>query len=111
MPAILVETAFISNSSDANLLNTRQDDFANAIFNEILNYFNMSISTSTILDQINNSGFAELFGVKFTQTLQEKILLKLDQLKLNFLLHEVVAIMEKLLQILKMVVLIVVHSK
>ena len=83
MPAILVETAFISNSSDANLLNTRQDDFANAIFNEILNYFNMSISTSTILDQINNSGFAELFGVKFTQTLQEKIIAQAGPIKVK----------------------------
>lgn len=83
MPAILVETAFISNSSDANLLNTRQDDFANAIFNEILNYFNMSISTGTILDQINNSGFAELFGVKFTQTLQEKIIAQAGPIKVK----------------------------
>ena len=80
MPAILVETAFISNSSDANLLNTRQDDFANAIFNEILNYFNMSISTSTILD---HSGFAELFGVKFTQTLQEKIIAQAGPIKVK----------------------------
>lgn len=39
MPAILVETAFITNSGDANLLKNRQDDFANAIANEILNYY------------------------------------------------------------------------
>lgn len=39
MPAILVETAFISNSSDANLLRNRQDDFAAAIANEIIKYF------------------------------------------------------------------------
>ncbi|WP_404450227.1 N-acetylmuramoyl-L-alanine amidase [Sutcliffiella horikoshii] len=31
MPAILVETAFLSNSSDANLLRTRSNDFATAI--------------------------------------------------------------------------------
>ncbi len=39
MQAILVETAFISNSSDAELLRSRQDDFATTIANEILNYF------------------------------------------------------------------------
>ena len=39
MPAILVETAFISNSSDANLLNTRQSDFATTISEQIYNYF------------------------------------------------------------------------
>ncbi|WP_343019622.1 N-acetylmuramoyl-L-alanine amidase, partial [Clostridium celatum] len=38
MPAILVETAFISNSGDANLLKTRQDDFAKAIAIQICNY-------------------------------------------------------------------------
>ncbi|MBU3106206.1 N-acetylmuramoyl-L-alanine amidase, partial [Clostridium gasigenes] len=35
MPAILIETAFIDNSSDANLLSTKQDDFALAIANQI----------------------------------------------------------------------------
>ena len=38
MPSILVETAFISNSSDANLLNTRQADFSVTIANSILSY-------------------------------------------------------------------------
>ncbi|HAK42007.1 MAG TPA: hypothetical protein DCM59_03905, partial [Clostridium sp.] len=37
MPAILVETSFINNPSEANLLRNRQDDFANVIANEILN--------------------------------------------------------------------------
>ena len=37
MPAILIETAFISNSSDANLLKNRQDDFVVAIANTIMN--------------------------------------------------------------------------
>ncbi|MGL4874861.1 MAG: N-acetylmuramoyl-L-alanine amidase family protein [Clostridium sp.] len=41
MPAILVETAFIDNSSDASLLNTRQDDFVLAIANEICSYLNV----------------------------------------------------------------------
>lgn len=37
MPAILVETAFISNSNDATLLRTRQDEFASTISNQIIN--------------------------------------------------------------------------
>lgn len=36
MPAILVETAFIDNSSDGNKLITKQDDFASAICNAIV---------------------------------------------------------------------------
>lgn len=57
MPAILVETAFISNSSDANLLNTRQADFSIAIANSILSYFNKkTINTSYILSQAKNIG-------------------------------------------------------
>ncbi len=36
MPAILVETAFINNTSDANLLKNRQGDFAQVIADEIL---------------------------------------------------------------------------
>ena len=59
MPAVLVKTAFISNSSDANLLNTRQDDFANAIANQILNYF--GVSNSTIKDILKKSGNYGLF--------------------------------------------------
>lgn len=38
MPAILVETAFINNFSDANLLRNRQYDFSIVIANEILKY-------------------------------------------------------------------------
>lgn len=39
MPAILIETAFISNSSDAILLKDNQDDFVNAIAQQIIKYF------------------------------------------------------------------------
>ena len=82
MPAILIETAFIDNSSDANLLRARQDDFATAISNEICAYLNI---TNTPIDPIkpidpiaiiNNTGFAKDFGVKFTQTNEEKIIAK-----------------------------------
>ena len=52
MPAILVETAFISNSSDANLLNTKQSDFANAIFNEIYNYFRNPVTNISLINEL-----------------------------------------------------------
>lgn len=40
MPALLVETAFISNFNDANLLRGKQDEFAKIIADEIIKYFN-----------------------------------------------------------------------
>lgn len=42
MPAILIETAFISNEKDNNILQTKQDDFALAIANGILSYLGES---------------------------------------------------------------------
>lgn len=39
MPAILIETAFISNALDASLLKNKQDDFASAICNEVCSYY------------------------------------------------------------------------
>ena len=39
MPAMLIELAFITNTKDANLLETRQYDFAKAIYEGILEYF------------------------------------------------------------------------
>ena len=52
MPAILVETAFISNSSDANLLNTRKDDFASAIFNEIYTYLGKPVTNISLINEL-----------------------------------------------------------
>ena len=40
MPAVLVETAFIDNAEDAELLANRQDDFARAIARGITDYMN-----------------------------------------------------------------------
>ncbi len=40
-PAILVETAFITNEYDINLLRTHSDDFAYAIFEGTLKYLNI----------------------------------------------------------------------
>ncbi|WP_338631928.1 peptidoglycan-binding protein [Clostridium baratii] len=45
MPAILVETAFISNSSNASKLKSRQYDFASAIASQILGHSNDGTST------------------------------------------------------------------
>lgn len=42
MPAILIETAFITNKTDAEKLKNRQDDFVSAIYEEICNYYNIS---------------------------------------------------------------------
>ena len=42
MPAVLVETAFIDNSGDSELLNNRQDDFANAIFTAVIGTGNIN---------------------------------------------------------------------
>jgi hypothetical protein len=41
MPAILIETAFITNKTDAEKLKNRQDDFVSAIYEEICNYYNI----------------------------------------------------------------------
>ena len=39
MPAVLVETAFIDNAHDANLLREREDDFARAIARGISDFY------------------------------------------------------------------------
>ena len=39
MPAVLVELGFISNPSDANLMNTQPELFATGLYNGILEYF------------------------------------------------------------------------
>ena len=41
MPATLVELGFISNPTEANLMNTRPDLYARGIYNGILNYFGL----------------------------------------------------------------------
>ena len=44
MPAILVETAFISNSKEAELLLNKQSDFAKAIFEGVCEYLGIDIN-------------------------------------------------------------------
>ncbi|EHL20282.1 hypothetical protein HMPREF9628_00127 [Peptoanaerobacter stomatis] len=41
MPAVLVETAFISNAEDSKILKTKQSEFAKAIYKGILDYFSI----------------------------------------------------------------------
>jgi len=66
MPSILVETAFISNSSDANLLNTRQADFSVTIANSILSYFSKkTIDISYVLSQAKNIGLLKGTSLEF----------------------------------------------
>jgi hypothetical protein len=47
MPAMLIELAFITNPSDAKLLKNKQDDFVEAIFNEICKNYNITIKATT----------------------------------------------------------------
>ena len=41
MPAILIETAFISNAEDANKLTNKQEKFAETIFAELADFYNL----------------------------------------------------------------------
>lgn len=50
-PAVLVETAFISNQSDAELLATCQDDFARAIARGITDYLTFAQPIPDVVDQ------------------------------------------------------------
>lgn len=74
MPAVLIETAFIDNSEDADKLNNRQNDFANAICDAIVGDGNVPTEPSTSIEELNNIGFAKKFGVEFA-TLGEEILI------------------------------------
>lgn len=47
-PAISVETAFITNENDVQLLRNRGDDFARAIFEGVLEYLNMDVNNCKI---------------------------------------------------------------
>lgn len=54
MPAMLIELAFITNPSDAQLLKNKQDDFAKAIFNEICKNYNIKKVLETTADIVND---------------------------------------------------------
>lgn len=50
MPAVLVETAFISNANDANLLVEREDDFARAIARGVTDYVQIKKPLPDVID-------------------------------------------------------------
>ena len=60
MPAVLVETAFISNIEDSKILKAKQSEFATAICKGICSYFGITITktgqTITKIDEKNTSG-------------------------------------------------------
>ena len=67
-PAILVETAFIDNVSDAELLKNRQNDFAQAIFEGICKYLGITVKTALTLSEMkayiaSKCGFSDPQGV------------------------------------------------
>lgn len=53
MPAVLVETAFISNPDEAKLLVAREDDFARAIARGVTDFFATQIPTKPLPDTVN----------------------------------------------------------
>lgn len=56
MPSVLIETAFIDNSKDADKLKNKQDDFANAIFEAIIG----STPSSSTLKLDEKNGFEHI---------------------------------------------------
>ena len=74
MPAVLVETAFISNKSDSDKLKTRQADFADAIFMAVCDEYNVSyvVKTYETAEEILNK-LTELIEIIDMQTALEQI--------------------------------------
>ena len=74
MPAILVETAFISNKDDSDKLKTRQADFADAIFMAVCDEYNVSyvVKTYETAEEILNK-LTELIEIIDMQTALEQI--------------------------------------
>ena len=66
MPAILVETAFISNSSDASKLKSRQDDFASSIASQIIgSNIVLPDNTKETLRYASKNGLFKGLGIEF----------------------------------------------
>lgn len=51
MPAILIETGFITNPSEANKLLNNQEDYAEAICSAICDYYGLSYPTETVKEK------------------------------------------------------------
>ncbi len=74
MPAVLVETAFISNKADSDKLKTRQADFADAIFMAVCDEYNVSyeVKTYETAEEILNK-LTELIEIIDMKTALEQI--------------------------------------
>ena len=74
MPALLVETAFISNKEDSDKLKNRQEDFANAIFIAICDEYNISYQPEKLetAEEILNK-LTELIEITDRKTALEQI--------------------------------------
>ncbi len=74
MPAVLVETAFISNQKDSEKLKARQADFADAIFMAICDEYNVpyELKTYESAEEILNK-LAELIEITDMKTALEQI--------------------------------------
>lgn len=74
MPAVLVETAFISNKEDSDKLKTRQADFADAIFMAVCDEYNVSyeIKKFETAEEILNK-LTELIEITDMKTALEQI--------------------------------------
>lgn len=74
MPAVLVETAFISNKEDSDKLKTRQADFADAIFMAVCDEYNVSyeVKTYETAEEILNK-LTELIEIIDMKTALEQI--------------------------------------
>lgn len=64
MSACLIELAFISNNQDLQLLQTKQYEFAKAIYNGILNYYNMKIEISYKLYIVATGAYKNIENAK-----------------------------------------------
>ena len=53
MPALLIELAFIRNVNDAQKLKDRQEEFADAIFQEICEYYNLKPQKTNLAQSYN----------------------------------------------------------
>ena len=83
MPAILVETAFISNKEEAELLKNKQNEFANAILNAVNDYLGKGVTKSNV-ESGNDIDYLlkTKYGITFESAENEKEFIKeLDELK------------------------------
>ena len=81
MPAILVETAFITNASDAQLLKNKQTEFAEAIFTGVCNHLGIEKKASVDNNTITTGNDIDYvlkwkYGVAFENIADEKEFIK-----------------------------------